>query len=188
LPKTVTRQRRDCDLNPGPSAPESSTLTTRLPSPAKMAELSFIWAPNYVLFLSSAVHCFYRKLLFIVCCTAFSIHICLFTRGAILLGIKSAPLSEDEDEDGEDEMLFGWQTCVYPRNRVLDVNAHSHHLANPMDCSVCPLQRCSLLQPGLRTDSTDFPDCLTILLSISILYFLVFLFFYYFSFWFHVVD
>jgi len=32
LPKTVTRQRRDCDLNPGPTAPESSTLTTRLAS------------------------------------------------------------------------------------------------------------------------------------------------------------
>ena len=31
LPKTVTRHRRGCDLNPGPSAPESSTLTTRLP-------------------------------------------------------------------------------------------------------------------------------------------------------------
>ena len=31
-PQTVIRQRRDCDLNPGPSAPESSTLTTRLPS------------------------------------------------------------------------------------------------------------------------------------------------------------
>ena len=30
LPKTVTRQHRACDLNPGPSAPESSTLTTRL--------------------------------------------------------------------------------------------------------------------------------------------------------------
>jgi len=29
LPKTVTRQRRGCDLNPGPSALESSTLTTR---------------------------------------------------------------------------------------------------------------------------------------------------------------
>ena len=28
----VTRQRLDCDLNPGPSAPESSTLTNRLPS------------------------------------------------------------------------------------------------------------------------------------------------------------
>ena len=34
LHKTVTRQRRGCDLNPGPSAPESSTLTTRLPSHA----------------------------------------------------------------------------------------------------------------------------------------------------------
>ena len=32
LPKTVTRQRCDCDLNPGPTVPESSTLTTRLPS------------------------------------------------------------------------------------------------------------------------------------------------------------
>jgi len=32
LPKTVTGQRRDCDLNPRPSAPEPSTLTTRLPS------------------------------------------------------------------------------------------------------------------------------------------------------------
>ena len=32
LHKTVTRQRRGCDLNPGASAPESSTLTARLPS------------------------------------------------------------------------------------------------------------------------------------------------------------
>ena len=32
LSKVVTRQCRGCDLNPGPSAPESSTLTTRLPS------------------------------------------------------------------------------------------------------------------------------------------------------------
>ena len=32
LPKTVTQQRCGCDLNPGPSAPESSMLTTRLPS------------------------------------------------------------------------------------------------------------------------------------------------------------
>ena len=30
LPKTVTRQRREGDLNPGLSVPESSTLTTRL--------------------------------------------------------------------------------------------------------------------------------------------------------------
>ena len=30
LLKTVTQQRRDCDLNQGPYASESSTLTTRL--------------------------------------------------------------------------------------------------------------------------------------------------------------
>jgi len=35
LPKTVTWQRRGCDLNPGPSAPESSTPTTPLPSHAE---------------------------------------------------------------------------------------------------------------------------------------------------------
>ena len=41
LPKTVTRQHRDCDLNPGPSAPESSTLTTRLPShPGRFIKLT----------------------------------------------------------------------------------------------------------------------------------------------------
>jgi len=32
LPKTVTRQRRGCDLKQRPSALESSMLTTRLPS------------------------------------------------------------------------------------------------------------------------------------------------------------
>jgi len=32
LPKTAIRQCRDCGLNTGPSAPESSMLTTRLPS------------------------------------------------------------------------------------------------------------------------------------------------------------
>jgi len=32
LPKTVIRQRRGCDLNPGLNAPESSTLTTQLQS------------------------------------------------------------------------------------------------------------------------------------------------------------
>jgi len=30
--KTVTRQRHGCDMNPGRTASESSTLTTRLPS------------------------------------------------------------------------------------------------------------------------------------------------------------
>jgi len=40
LHETVSRQRRDCDLNPGPSAPESSTLTTRLPSHPGYASMS----------------------------------------------------------------------------------------------------------------------------------------------------
>ena len=31
-PKTVTRHRRCCDLNPCPTAPESSMITSRLPN------------------------------------------------------------------------------------------------------------------------------------------------------------
>jgi len=42
LPKTVTQQRRDCDLNPGPSAPEFSTLTTWLPSSRRTYVLNVI--------------------------------------------------------------------------------------------------------------------------------------------------
>ena len=41
LPKTVTRQRRDCDLNPGPSVTESSTLTTRLSATLLRLRLGF---------------------------------------------------------------------------------------------------------------------------------------------------
>ena len=60
LPKTVTRQRRGCDLNPGPSAPESSTLTTRLPSdPLKCtAQIS-----------TTADPAMFRKLLKILLCS-----------------------------------------------------------------------------------------------------------------------
>jgi len=44
FPKTVTRQRRDCDLNPCSSEPESSTLTTRLPShPRPMVTRKLEW-------------------------------------------------------------------------------------------------------------------------------------------------
>ena len=54
LPKTVTRQRRDCDLNPGPTAPESSTLTTRLPSHPNM-DTHFIFK-QLLLISASKVH------------------------------------------------------------------------------------------------------------------------------------
>jgi len=39
LPKTVTRQRRGCDWNPGPSAPESSMLTTDSEKPHRSYQL-----------------------------------------------------------------------------------------------------------------------------------------------------
>ena len=48
LPKTVTRQRRDCDLNPGPSAPESSTLTTRLPSKVQIVCIWSSWCHCHI--------------------------------------------------------------------------------------------------------------------------------------------
>ena len=48
LPKTVTWLRCGCDLNPGPSAPESSTLTTRPPShPNKLMLSSNSWTVAY---------------------------------------------------------------------------------------------------------------------------------------------
>ena len=47
LPKTVTRQRSGCDLNPGPSAPESSTLTTRLYRILSYRNELLLDRPNY---------------------------------------------------------------------------------------------------------------------------------------------
>jgi len=47
FPKTVTRERCDCDLNPVPSAPESSTITTRLPSIQEVTLISFSVMPVY---------------------------------------------------------------------------------------------------------------------------------------------
>ena len=47
LPKTVTRQRRFCDLNPVHSAPESSTLTTWLPShQSRITYIVYNWFNN----------------------------------------------------------------------------------------------------------------------------------------------
>jgi len=48
------RQRRGCDLNPGPSAPESSTLTTRLPSHRESLTESFVLRPRILCFHSDA--------------------------------------------------------------------------------------------------------------------------------------
>ena len=56
LPKTVTRQRRDCDLNPGPSAPESSTLITRPPSHRKQPD-ALIYNKSRVVLRMSVISC-----------------------------------------------------------------------------------------------------------------------------------
>jgi len=56
LPKTVTRQRRGCDLNPGLTAPESSTLTTRLPShPCNLYKIQNAEIDSY--YISSWLRC-----------------------------------------------------------------------------------------------------------------------------------
>ena len=58
LPKTATWQRRSCDLNPGPSAPESSTLTTRLPShPFYVYRLLNVHVFHHLPCLSMSVQC-----------------------------------------------------------------------------------------------------------------------------------
>ena len=51
LPKTVTRQRRGCDLNPGPPATESSTLTTQLSSHPMLVVRDFSPCVNAVTLL-----------------------------------------------------------------------------------------------------------------------------------------
>jgi len=51
LPNTVTRQRRGCDLNPGPSAPEYTTITTRLLSHINLFVTEIInWNPRCSLY------------------------------------------------------------------------------------------------------------------------------------------
>ena len=84
-----------CNPSVEHSASRHLPATSWLQDPSQ--QFPFIWAPDYVLFLLLALHCFYLKLLYIVCCTALSIHFCLFTRGAILLEFELALLSEDDE-------------------------------------------------------------------------------------------
>jgi len=63
LPKTVTRQRRSCDLNPGPSAPESSRLTSRLPShPRKTIISRLVYQIYSIIFLPPIIYAFSLKI------------------------------------------------------------------------------------------------------------------------------
>ena len=60
LPKTVTRQRRGCDLNPGPTAPESSMLTTRLPSHQSKVKYTDIAVRSRTCHTATGTHTPYR--------------------------------------------------------------------------------------------------------------------------------
>jgi len=52
LPKTVPRQRRDCDLNPDPCAPESSMLTYRATRGGSRLKYLGSWPLPFLPFLS----------------------------------------------------------------------------------------------------------------------------------------
>ena len=60
LPKTVTRQCHGCDLNPGPSASESSTLTTWLPSHPIYYVLSVLWMTSYLHVMGHVQQCWWN--------------------------------------------------------------------------------------------------------------------------------
>jgi len=57
LPKTVTRHRRGCDLNAGPSAPESSTLTTPLTSNKILKHLTVCVAAAILVAMLNIAEC-----------------------------------------------------------------------------------------------------------------------------------
>jgi len=50
LPKTVTRQHHGCNINSGPTAPKSSTVTTRLPS-RHLSRIPHVINMNYICLL-----------------------------------------------------------------------------------------------------------------------------------------
>jgi len=79
LPKTVTRHRRDCDLNLGPSAPESSMLATRLPSHLQLQQTRSLNSEH--VYTNWSVHTGVREHQFnsvqLVCCGRGLTHITL---------------------------------------------------------------------------------------------------------------
>ena len=96
LPMTVTRQRRGCDLNPGPSAAESSTLITRLLGyRATRARSTFVIVSLMVLsvYFFSAGVCIYSCLSVFYC-------ICLYLwLGCVFLCVTSKRhVAKDKDK------------------------------------------------------------------------------------------
>ena len=163
LPKTVIRQRRDCDLNPGPFAPESSTLTTRLPSHlvCTSASVQFRTAGQQgpTRTLTAAVDDVSIGLSVLhgsPLCVQHTYH-AWYTgnnRPHLILCISMRP--DNIDDNRKNPCTLSFQSGNLPFLQILPAVAFLFFF---------------------RTHSTDFPDCLPTLLGISVFYLSVILFF-----------
>ena len=163
MPKTVIRQRRDCDLNPGPFAPESSTLTTRLPSHLVCTSAS-------VQFRTAGQQGPTRTLTAAVDDVSIGLSV-----------LHGSPLCVQHT-------YHAWYTgnnrphlilCIYRCDLTTSTTTgrtpalfHSS-LETFLFCKSFPPQPFLFF---FRTHSTDFPDCLPTLLGISVFYLSVILF------------
>jgi len=105
LPKTATRQRRDCDSNPCSSEPESGTLTTQSPSHPTS---TFTLTQPYIIRLHR-MH------------EIPAIAIDLLVRQSCVTRLRCANTAEWL------EVLLGAETLRDPRNTVLDRSSYFSH-------------------------------------------------------------
>ena len=143
LPKPVIRQRRDCDLNPGPSVPESSTLTTRLPShPLLPRDAMHPWKQPWA-------------------CVRLCVCVCLSQVGVLLKRLNES----------------GWfSLSPYSHTFIIGIPSPTHSFIlglNPSFSANPPYRSLSFV--SFKIHYIDFPDCLLLLLRISV--FLLFSFF-----------
>jgi len=116
LPKTVTRQRRDCDLNPGLSAPESSTLTTRLPSHPSDYSQEFVIYNETGIDISLVV-AYHHKFHHQNKKTVYRLLVCSFSAFTLLVGRQEGHQACKKLSGGVLAWLSVWsevQTCIRP--------------------------------------------------------------------------
>jgi len=123
LPKTVTQHRRDCDLNPGPSAPESSTLTTWLPSHPAIYELNGaqqnVYVCNTTLKLRLNSVCYHYKEVWTVGILTWISSHCALADGPNFLKFSY--------------LVYCWTICKYNKLPRLLVFCHKHATAGVSD-------------------------------------------------------
>ena len=116
LPKTVTRQRRDCDLNPGLSAPESSTLTTRLPSHPSDYSQEFVIYNETGIDISLVV-AYHHKFHHQNKKTVYRLLVCSFSALTLLVGRQEGHPACKKLSGGVLAWSSVWsevQTCIWP--------------------------------------------------------------------------